>query len=153
MDVLITIVLTILLLIVGLTIGSWQERRHFRSIREREEALRAILLIPSRYPPNYDQRPYRTELVCGSVVIAMDYFKTFAGSLRQIFGGQISFYETLVERARREAILRMKEEARDKQAQMIFNVKFSTANIMKDKAGNPGGSVEAIAFGTAIIYR
>ena len=153
MDLLIAIVVTVLLLIVGFTVGSWQEKRHFKSIQEREDALRAILVIPSRYPPDYNQRPYRTELVCGSVVIAMDYFKTFAGSLRQIFGGRIGFYETLVERARREAMLRLKEEASGKRAQMVFNVKFATASIAKTQKGQPGGSVEVIAYGTAIIYQ
>ena len=114
--------------------------------------MRAILVIPSRTPPDYDQKPYRTQFVCGSVVVAMDSFKVFFGRLVQIFGGRIKAYETLVERARREAVLRMKEEASLNRAQMVFNVKFSTAGIVKDAAGQPGGSVEVIAYGTAIIY-
>jgi len=154
MELLLTIGFTVILLIIGFTVGSFQERRHFESIREREEALRNLMVIPSRIPPaDYDQRPYQTDFVCGSVVIAMDYFKIYAGSLKQLLGGRIGFYETLVERARREAVLRMKEEARAKNAQMVFNVKFSTAGIVKNKSGQPGGSVEVIAYGTAIIYR
>ncbi len=152
MDILIAIGFTVILLVVGFTVGTYQERRHFESLREREEALRNLLIIPSRYPPDYNQRPYQTDFVCGSVVIAMDYFKIYAGSLKQLFGGRIGFYETLVERARREAILRLKEEARARNAQMIFNVKFSTAGIIKNKTGQPGGSVEVIAYGTAVSF-
>lgn len=148
-----SIILFIILITIGFFIGSWQEKKHFRSIREREEALRAILVIPGRTPPDIRQRHYRTEFVCGSVVVAMDYFKMVAGSVVSIFGGRIKHYETLVERARREAVLRMKEEADRQHAQMVFNVKFSTASIAKTQKGQPGGSVEVIAYGTAIIYQ
>ena len=141
------------LITIGFTVGSWQEKKHFQSIQEREKALQAILVIPSRTPPDFRQRPYRTEFVCGSVVVAMDYFKMVAGQLVSIFGGRIKHYETLVERARREAVLRMKEEADGKRAQMVFNVKFATASIAKTQKGQPGGSVEVIAYGTAIIYQ
>ncbi len=152
MEYIVSLGFTLILLIVGYTVGSWQEKKHFQSIRDREDSLRSLLVIPSRNPPDYRARPYRTEFVCGSVVVAMDYFKTVAGSLVSMFGGRIRFYETLVERARREAVLRMKEEALARRAQMVFNVKFSTASIVKDKTGKPGGSVEVIAYGTAVIY-
>lgn len=152
MDLIISLVFAAILLAIGYFIGGRNEKKHFESIKQREEALRSILVIPSRNPPDYDQKPYRTQFVSGSVVIAMDSFKVFFGRLIQIFGGRIKTYETLVERARREAVLRMKEEANQGRAQMIFNVKFSTAGIVKDASGQPGGSVEVIAYGTAIIY-
>lgn len=152
MDLIISLVVFVILVSLGYFVGSWQEKKHYRSIQEREDMLRGIVVIPSRHPPDYHQQPYRTEFVCGSVVVAMDYFKKQAGSLVSLFGGRIRFYETLVERARREAVLRMKEEANTKMARMVFNVKFSTASILKDKAGQPGGSVEVTAYGTAIIY-
>lgn len=152
MESLIYLGLFLTLTTVGFLVGSWQEKKHFKSIREREQALQSIIIIPSRTPPDISQHFYRTEFVCGSVVVAMDYFKTVAGSLVSIFGGRIKFYETLVERARREAVLRLKEEANSKQAQMVFNIKFSTASIVKNQKGQPGGSVEVIAYGTAIIF-
>ena len=152
MDYIFEIVIFLILISLGFFVGSWQEKKHFKSIREREELLKDIVVIPSRNPPDYNQYPYRTELICGSVVVAMDYFKKVAGSLASIFGGRIRFYETLVERARREAVLRLKQAAKDQNAQMVFNIKFSTASILKNKAGQPGGSVEVTAYGTAIIY-
>jgi len=153
MEYVIYLIITAILITIGFTIGTWQEKKHFQSIREREKALQGLMVIPSRTPPDISQRSYRTEFVCGSVVVAMDYFKRAAGSLVSIFGGRIKYYETLVERARREAVLRMKEEADGKRAQMVFNVKFATASIAKTQNGQPGGSVEVIAYGTAIIYQ
>ncbi|MDL2226965.1 YbjQ family protein [Deltaproteobacteria bacterium OttesenSCG-928-M10] len=152
MDYIVSLIIFIALVAVGYFVGTRQEKKHYQSIREREELLKGIVVIASRNPPDYNQRPYRTEFVCGSVVVAMDYFKKQAGSLVSLFGGRIRFYETLVERGRREAVLRMKADADAKRAQMVFNVKFSTASILKDKAGQPGGSVEVTAYGTAIIY-
>lgn len=152
-QLLFSLILSAILITIGFTVGSWQEKKHFQSIREREKILQSILLIPSRTPPDIRQRYYRTEFVCGSVVVAMDYFKMVAGQVVSIFGGRIKHYETLVERARREAVLRLKEEARGKQAQMVFNVKFATAAVAKTQRGQPGGSVEVIAYGTAIIYQ
>ena len=57
-----------------------------------------------------------------------------------------------VERARREAILRMKEEARRKNGRYICNIKFSTANVMGQQA-KQAGCVEVIAYGTVIVPR
>ena len=48
-----------------------------------------------------------------------------------MFGGRVSAYETLVDRARREAILRMKEEA--KGADIILNMRLETSSISKGR--------------------
>jgi len=69
--------------------------------------------------------------------------------LINIFGGRVSSYESLLDRGRREAILRMKESA--KGASEIVNVRIETSSISKND--NRGiGSIEVYAYGTA-IYR
>ena len=45
-----------------------------------------------------------TVLVAGSVVISEDYFKRIVSSLQSLFGGRLRSYESLVDRARREAV-------------------------------------------------
>lgn len=139
------------LLALGFFAGSWAEKRHYASIREREKRLRKLMVFPVRTPPGAFL-PCRTEFVSGSVVIGMDYFKMFAAKLRNLIGGRVSSYETLFDRARREAILRMKEEAHELRASCILNVKFATANIMSGGKDNKGsGCVEVVAYGTALI--
>jgi uncharacterized protein YbjQ (UPF0145 family) len=81
---------------------------------------------------------------------AQDYFKRFLASLRNIFGGRVQSYESLLDRARREAILRMKAEARALGADMVFNIKLETASIYKGKR-NTIGAVEVLAYGTACV--
>ncbi len=91
-------------------------------------------------------------LVSGNVVISNDYFKKFLAALKSLLGGRLGSYESLLERARREAILRMKESALKAGGKIILNARVETASIYKF-AGNryAVGSVEVVAYGTAII--
>lgn len=136
------------LLVLGYVFGRLAEKKHFKSIIEREKKYKDLLTFSERLPPpgmsNTD-----AELVGGSVVISVDYFKRIAAGLRSIIGGRLTTYESLLERARREAILRMKEAAIDKGAVMVINVKLETSSITKGK-GQQIGSVEVYAYGTAL---
>ena len=86
-------------------------------------------------------------LVQGSAVVSVDYFKRMVAALRNFFGGNIRAYETLVDRARREAILRLKQSCPD--ATQIINLRIETSSIYKG-AGRQVGSVEVLAYATAL---
>ncbi len=143
------LIIFLVLLALGYGFGRVAEKRHYKSIIERESALNRMPAIVLRFPPP-SLKPQRTELVMGSVVISIDYFKRVAAGLRGLVGGRMKSYETLLDRARREAVLRMKEEADAMGAAMVFNVKMETASISKGRK-NKIGSVEVLAYGTAII--
>ena len=83
-------------------------------------------------------------------MISVDYFKHISAALRNLIGGRVIAYEALMDRARREAILRMKTDAKEKGASQIFNVKLETSSISKGGA-NQIGSVEVFAYGTGLI--
>ncbi len=135
--------LPLLLLVVGFLVGTIVERRHLRRIRTREAELRDVLAFALRRIPE-DLEVSAPNFVAGSAVISVDYFKRFAAGLRGLIGA----YESLFERARREAMVRMKEEARWLGADIVLNVKLATTRI---QAGgrNATISVEALAYGTA----
>ncbi len=139
--------LPLLLLVVGFLVGTIVERRHLRRIRAREAELRDVLAFALRRIPE-DLEVSAPNFVAGSAVISVDYFKRFAASLRGLIGGRLGAYESLFERARREAMVRMKEEARRLGADIVLNVKLETTRI---QAGgrNATISVEALAYGTA----
>jgi uncharacterized protein YbjQ (UPF0145 family) len=142
------LILFLVLLIVGYTSGMLIEKRHFKKIREREAQLVHLPTIMLKKPLQ-PEGIKNSRLVNGSVVISIDYFKKFVASLMNFFGGRVSTYETLIDRARREAILRMKEDAGD--ASEIINVRIETSSISKNASDNIG-AVEVLAYGTA-IYR
>lgn len=137
------------MLALGYGFGRYAESRHYRTIIKREKQLNSIPAIASKIPP-FRRQDLNSQLVAGNVVISVDFFKRFIAGLRNIFGGRITSYETLLDRARREAILRMKEEAKKLNAELIFNIKLETSSIYKGR-GNSIGSVEVLAYGTALF--
>ena len=78
-----------------------------------------------------------------------DYFKSFVASWINFFGGRIGVFEAVVERGRREALLRMKEDAVKWGARQIVNVRLETAEI-GGQASNGVVAVEIIAYGTGV---
>lgn len=141
----------ILLTIIAFFTGSFLERRHYKSIRAREEQYKDILVICSKHVPDMPAPP-KVTMVRGSAVISVDYFKRLLAGLRMFFGGRLGAYETLIDRSRREAILRMKQEASQLGADMIFNVRIETSSVFKGRGNNPG-SIEVLAYGTALVSR
>jgi uncharacterized protein YbjQ (UPF0145 family) len=149
MDALIQIIIFLVLLGLGYFFGQSIEKKHYRSIIKREAQLQSIPVIASKILPEEFQ-PCQTQLVSGNVVISVDYFKKFVSGLRSIVGGRMISYESLIDRARREAILRMKQDAKKMNANYVFNIKMETSSISKG-AKNTIGSVEVLAYGTAVI--
>ena len=137
-----------ILFVVGYFAGRWTERRHYASIREREEQLAGVLVFTNRFPPASTTR-VETGLVSGSVVISEDFFKGVVAGLYSLVGGRIRSYESLLDRARREAVLRMKSEAQTLGSGMVINVKFQTFAIGGRNPGTIKG-VEMLAYGTAL---
>lgn len=140
------LILFTVLLTVGYISGTILEKRHLNSIRSREREMLDLPTVMLKKPLNASTIS-QSKLVTGSVVISIDYFKKIVASLVNIFGGNMVSYETLVDRARREAILRMKSEAKD--ASEIINIRIETSSISKN-ANRSVGAVEVLAYGTAI---
>ena len=141
------IIITVVLVTLGYFFGRRAENKHIKQLIEREDVMNALPAMASKIPPGdgeYDQM-----LVSGSVVIANDYFKTFVAGLRNLFGGKISTYETLLDRARREAVLRMKYQAKALGAEAVFNVKYEASNI-SGQYSKRLPILEVHAYGTAL---
>lgn len=139
----------LLVICVAMITGSILERRHYRSIDKREGASDHLpLLNGKRYPTD---RPIAdARLVTGAVVISYDHFKRFLAGLRMIFGGEVKSYVSLLDRGRREAILRMKETCPG--ADLIVNLRVETSSISKGARRRGLGAVEVFAYGTALWY-
>jgi len=141
------ILIVVILVSLGYFFGRRAEQKHFKSLIERETVMIQLPAMASRMPPQDSQ--YEQRLVSGNVVIANDYFKTFVAGLRNLFGGKISTYETLLDRGRREAVLRMKDQAQQFGADLVFNVKYETSSISgQDSRKMP--IIEVHAYGTAL---
>ncbi len=150
-DLFLTCGLPLVLLATGFLIGTLVERSHLRRL---ERAERALLTIPltdvKTVPPGIE--PGTSRLVAGSVVIATDHFRTFAATLRMLIGGEVRFYERLMQRARREAICRMMHQAHRLDSAAVVNLRIEASNLAgMERRASP--RLEVIAYGTAILSR
>jgi uncharacterized protein YbjQ (UPF0145 family) len=137
------------LLTLGFVVGTLLERRHYASIERREAELMHQVSLPVEY--SGDQAMEHLGLASGSVVVSVDYFKRFLASLRNLFGGRVTAYETLIDRARREAVLRMK--AAYPQAELFANVRIETAAIGTLYRNSGTACLEVCAYGSALRRR
>lgn len=142
-------IIFISLLALGYFAGSWAEKKHYDSIEKREAEMLQVPIVTGRNGYG-DEQVHHGEMVQGSAVISVDYFKRILAALRNVFGGTVRSYETLVDRARREAILRMKESA-PSGTKIIINIRVETSTIGKNTHKKSVGCVEALAYGTALV--
>lgn len=152
MSDLIALIISGVMLLIAYITGSIIEKNHFEDIKKRETGLIKLPTTSVGKKINLKNKKIKSmRLVSGSVVIGSDHFKDFVSGIRTIFGGNMVSYESLVDRARREAVLRMRESACD--ASIILNVKLETS-ILGDssKRKQQPAQVAVIAYGTAITY-
>ena len=126
---------------IGWLFGRQIEKKHLNELDEKERALAHIRIDTNKF-----QTSDRSgQLVESNVVISHDYFKYVIAQIQNFFGGRLTTYETVVDRARREAIVRLKQKAVDAGANQIMGLRLSTTEL-----GMQGGMIEVFAYGTAI---
>lgn len=151
-EALLLVGIPIVLILLGLIVGRLVERAHLRSLKEREGRMTGFLTTNFRKAPE-SWNIQDAWLVAGEVVIASDYFKSFGAKLKNLIGGHLRTLETLLMRARREALLRLQESARKQGADAVMNVRFETSVIGR-LSGNKKGvpPVEILSYGTAVKF-
>ena len=82
-------------------------------------------------------------VVFGSCVQTKHMGKDIGAGLRSVVGGEARGYTELMEEARRTAMKRMIEDAKNLNADAIIGMRYATAQTMH-------GAAEIIAFGTAV---
>ena len=148
-ELILGVAIPIVLIIVGKIVGARIERAHFEDIAEREARFRGQPALSAKRLEH--AAPIRNaELATGSVVVSVDHFKRFISGFRMFFGGEVKSYATLIDRARREAVLRMKESRPD--ADAYINTRLETSTISSTSGDEGMGTIEVLAYGTAVHY-
>lgn len=144
------LIVTPILIFGGWLTGTFLERLHLKELLLLESGSRELVALTIEDVPD-DWHVQSCDLVMGNVVISQDYFKRFAAAVKGIFGGNIWVFEPLLERARREALVRMKAQARELGHDAIINVRMETAPMASMRGDGKGtAGVEILAFGTAV---
>lgn len=143
------LVVFLLLLLFAFTAGELIERRHYKAIRRREVRWQRLPAITFRRIPTAWEVA-ECGMVMGNTVVSVDYFKRFLAGLRMVFGGRVKSYESLLDRARREAVLRLKKDAMDRGFHAVVNVRLETSRLANGRGSNGTAGVEILAFGTGL---
>ncbi|AGK48785.1 MULTISPECIES: YbjQ family protein [Burkholderia] len=95
----------------------------------------------------FDLPGYRIErslgVARGIVVRSRSIVGTFGASIQTLFGGHISLYTSLCERARQDAYERMVDEARRLGGNAIVGMRYDATEIAS-------GVTEVLCYGTAV---
>ncbi|NNC39346.1 MAG: YbjQ family protein [Acidimicrobiia bacterium] len=83
-------------------------------------------------------------VVKGSTIRAKHIGKDIMAGFRNIAGGEITEYTTMMAEAREEATQRMVEDATKQGANAIIGMRFATSMVMQNAA-------EVLAYGTAVV--
>lgn len=143
-----TVIITIILLVVGVIFGTQAEKRHMENLTAREAELSYIVVTNLKVIPSGHSAPV---LVTGSTVIAFDYFRRFIARIVMLVGGRITMYENMLDRARRQALVRLLEEAEQNGATAVHNIRFEFSRVgSSSQQAQIGGGAELLAYGTAV---
>lgn len=145
------LLLLIVILILTFCTGSIIEKNHFKKIKVREKKLMRSPIVNFGVKKwSAQKKVLKTEMVYGEAVISADYFKGFVANIKNFFGGRMTSFESVMDRARREAILRMRESAIG--SHIIVNARVETAMINDPNNAQSVPQCAVIAYGTAVTY-
>lgn len=130
----------LVLVAIGWYFGTRAERGHLKSLIIDEQKYQHIQVSSERF---YEPKGVNESiLVVGSVVIAQDKFKQAVAAILSLFGKNLTVYETLLDRARREAVLRAKRQVNDAGCHALYGLRFEMTEVE--------GGVEVLAYGVAV---
>ncbi len=139
----------IILILLWLFFWKRAEKKHYASIVEREETYKNIVVLSDKDLKSLQHPQSEWMLIVEGTVVSIDAFKKLMASFVNIFGGRMKAYESLVDRARREAVLKVKQRAGNAGCNVIVNLRLETSSISKSTK-NTVWAVEAIAYATGI---
>jgi len=137
---------------LGLIVGRLNEKRHFQNLELRESKCQNFLITQIKSFPDAEPGQQPPQLFVSEAVIASDYLKSFFTKLRGIFGGEMRSYQSLLVRARREATLRIVEQARAQNYNAICNLKIETADVGGNTSRGNRGVVMVAILASATAY-
>ena len=82
-------------------------------------------------------------LVRGITVRSRSLLGNLGGGVQSLFGGKLSIYVELCEKAREEAYQLMLQHANEKGANAVLNMRYDANEVMQ-------GITEVLAYGTAV---
>jgi|TARA_B100001093_G_scaffold442828_1_gene444807 uncharacterized protein YbjQ (UPF0145 family) len=84
--------------------------------------------------------------VIGNTIRARHVGKDIQATFRTIMGGEIKEYTSMMAESREQALMRMKDRAKELGADAVVGVRFQTSMILS-------GTAELLVYGTAVRFK
>ena len=84
--------------------------------------------------------------VIGNTIRARHVGKDIQAAFRTIMGGEIKEYTSMMAESREQALIRMKDRAKELDADAVVGVRFQTSMILS-------GTAELLVYGTAVKFK
>ncbi len=142
-------IIFVIIVLLGLFFGRRAEKKHYASIEKREEEYKNIAVLSDKDLQEVWEIEWDGVLLTGWTVVSIDAFKKLMAGFVNFFGWRMKSYESLVDRARREAVLKVKQQAVQEGYNTISNLRIETSSITKN-ARKTVGAVEAMAYASGV---
>ncbi|MCH2174973.1 MAG: YbjQ family protein [Lentisphaeria bacterium] len=135
-----------LTLVAGFIVNRVISNLHLKKLNARESRLKHIMVSQQRHTPS-NLLIESGMIVTSEVVLSVGYFRSWIAGWIQLVGGNISGYEDVMQRARREAIVRVMEQAHQANAPFVWNLRIEAVDLYLKKGGR---CLAVIVTGTAM---
>ena len=151
-ELIVQLAILLFLLALGFFAGGYFERHHFKRIEAREQQHKHVFVTQLRSFPGGVSPELVPKMFAAESVVASDYLKSFLAGIRRFFGGEMRSYRSLLERARREAQVRIVAQAAAEGYDTICNMRFEPVDI--GGATNPRRQAVTVAIlASATAYK
>ncbi|MDA3874193.1 MAG: heavy metal-binding domain-containing protein [Kiritimatiellae bacterium] len=137
------------LLVIAFFAGNSIARKHTKRMEERQQVvahIRSTDLKSYIRPQSGGPDP---ALLCAEVTLGIDHFRGFLGKLKNIFGGEVKSYQKTLDRARREAMLQVIEQAHSAGMNAVANLRVEFVDISGNaNMAKKASMVTILAYGT-----
>ena len=150
LQVVVPLGIVLFLLFLGSVVGGGRERAHLADLDRRERAMSHMLVTDLRTFVGPMAATPQPKLLTGEAAIGADYMKSFLAGLRKLVGGEVRSFQTMLLRARREAVLRVVEAAAKEGYDAVYAVRLEPSDIGGNATSSQGMPMAVIlAYGTA----
>lgn len=130
--------------------GNWITGRHEADLAQRADAVAEIRMTDMKRMMDPVSGPQPPALIVSEVTLGIDHFRGFLGKLKNIFGGEVRSYQATLDRARREVIMRLLEQAVAQGYNAVANLRIDFVDISGNATlAQKASAVSILASGTA----
>lgn len=142
--------LPLVMLAFAWSMGVWITRRHETDLAQRELAVAHIYVHNTGRLQDAVLGPHPPVMVTSEVTLGVDHFRGFLGQWKSLFGGQVRSYQMVLDRARREVVMRMLEQTHALGYNALANVRIDFADISGSALRRrKAADISVLASGTA----